>query len=83
MTGVDAPQYQGLQDGKEHGGQLRAPEASRSVVVFASVDRAANGIFREVIVQRYLWVIHKQGQAWPMIEQTLADLALLLAGAFR
>ena len=81
MSRIDAPQPQGLQDGEQRGCQLRAPDAARAVIVLAPVDGAADGVLRQVVVQRHLRVIHEHGESLPVIEQALTYLALLFACA--
>lgn len=66
-TRIDPPQRQGLQDGEQRRGELRAPQATRAVVILTPDDRRADRLL--VIVHRHLGVRDKDRQPRPMAKQ--------------
>src|SRR5208337_3555148 len=76
MTWVDMPEFQCLEEREHHSGQFRTPCAAGAVVVFPTTHGITNCLFRRVIVHGDLRIIHKNGEAVPVIVQTGQRLAL-------
>jgi hypothetical protein len=79
VTGVDAPQHQGLQDGEQRGGELCTPDAAQSVVILAPGDRRADAVLTALVVYRNFGMVDEYPEPGPVLEQTGEHLVLLRA----
>jgi len=74
---IDMPQSKRLEYGKQHGGQLGAPDTAGAIVVLATGDRPPDCLLCRIIVHGDFRMIHENRQALPVICQTTQHLALI------
>ena len=76
MTRAELPEFNGLKQGKHHGGQFRTPDTAGAVVVFAACNGIADRLFRRIIVHGDFRMSHKNDEALPVIAQAGQHLTL-------
>src|SRR5215468_5631381 len=78
VAGIEAPHEECLEHAKHHRSEVRTPDAAGAIIVLAADNRAPQGPFRTVIIQRHFGTRQEDGEPVPVVVEALEDRALRL-----